>query len=912
MSDTRYWFKVFVSFAVLYIIGGFLLGYYTDWLWFGEVGYRSIFWKSILSRLALGGIAGLVFFVILFANIQIARIMAPPVLENYGRSPFRIVVAQNAKKILNILIYIVPVVLPILVGLEASSHWFAYQTFAHGASFGVLDPIFKQDVGFYVFKLGFLRYIYGWLFFALVASAIVAAFVHYADRAIEVLAGVPSFAPHVKAHLSVLLAGILLVRAWGYRLDAYNLLYSEHGFMYGAGYTDVHARLFAYKALVIVAVIAALIALVNIFRKGVTLPIAAVVILIAASILMGGVYPGIVQQFYVTSNAITRETPYMANNIEFTRKAFGLDGIVDKSFPAATNLTAQDLQTNRATINSVRLWDYRPIQSTYNQLQALGPYYDIMNVDIDRYKLGTDLRQVMLAARELSAEAIASRAGTWVNQHFQYTHGYGAVMSPVNRATTEGLPEFFVSDMPPISNVGVKITQPQIYFGEQTREYVVVNTQQEEFDYPAENAPKYTRYGGKGGVPVGGRLNRLAFAWRFGDAKLVLSNPITDKSRIMFRREIRERVQTIFPFLMYDNDPYLVIADGKLYWMWDAYTVSQDYPYSQPQQVTDTIAVNYIRNSVKVVVDAYDGTVSFYTADAKDPIIKTYERIFPGTFQPLSKMPASLAAHIRYPELMFTVQTEALRTYHMREPQVYYNKSDQWDIPNEIVETSTEEQPVEPYYVVMKLPGETDEEFVLMRPFTPHNKSNMVAWMAAKCGPDEYGKIILYQFPKDKLIYGPAQIEARINQEPSISQEVTLWNQSGSRVNRGNLLVIPVEQGLIYVKPLYLQAETSQIPELKRVVVAYGDQVAMEPTLDGALARIFGGSGASSSAPSTGSTTTAAPGTTIDLRGLIDQAVQQYDGAQNAQKSGNWAGYGDQVKSLGQTLKQLQRTQGKK
>jgi uncharacterized protein len=910
MRATRYWITVIAVFVLIYLIGGVILSYYTDWLWFGEVGYTSIFWKTLTSQLALGILAGIVFFIILYSNIWLARRLAPPVLDNYDRRHIRVTIARGAQRVQNTLIYLMPIIVPILVGLEASSHWFSYQMFVHATNFGIKDPVFHRDVGFFIFKLGFLRYVYGWLFFAVLVAGIAAAFVHYSDRAIEVLAGMPTFAPHVKAHLSVLLALLLFVRAWGYRLDAFNLLYSQHGFMYGAGYTDVHARLAAYQILAVVAVIAGIIALVNITRRGVVLPIAAVVILIAASIVLGGIYPGIVQQVYVTPNAIARETPYMRNCIEFTRKAFGLDGIDERGFPALNDLTARDIQNNRATTNSIRLWDYRPIQSTYNQLQALGPYYEIKNVDVDRYQIGPDLRQVMLAARELSADAIASRAGTWVNQHFQYTHGYGAVMSPVNKATSEGLPEFFVSDMPPVSTVDIKITRPQIYFGEDTSDYVIVNTQQPEYDYPSSTQPVYTRYAGKGGISVGSYLRRLAFAWRFGDTKLVLQNPITPQSRLMFRREIGDRVQTIFPFLMYDSDPYLVMADGKLSWIWDAYSVSERYPYSDPQPFSDVESINYIRNSVKIVIDAYDGTVRYYVADAVDPMVKTYEKIFPGTFLPMSKMPPSLRAHIRYPEFVFRVQTNALRTYHMRDPQAFYNRSDQWDIPNEIVETSTEPQPVEPYYVVMKLPEETNERFLLMRPFTPHGKDNMVAWMAAKCDPDDYGKIILYEFPKDKLIYGPAQIEARINQEPAVSQQLTLWNQGGSRVNRGNQLVIPIEKSLIYVKPLYLQSETSQIPELKRVIVAYGNQLAMEPTLDAALARIFGGAAPSAEPTAAAPTAAVAPGTPAQVRKLINQAVDEYNRAQDAQRKGDWAGYGEQQRALEQTLKQLQRAQG--
>ena len=908
MSNFRYWLTVILVFVLIYIVGGVILSYYTDWLWFGEVGYRVVFWKQIVSRVEIGLLAGIVFFLIVLSNVLLARKLAPPVLDRYDADQFRVNVARFVRRFVNLVIFGVPLVLAFFVAIEASTHWFSYQTFANATSFGAKDPIFHNDIKFYVFRLDFLRYIYGWLLFAFVVAGLAAAFVHYTDRAIEFIAGIPTFAAHVKAHLSVILAAILFVRAWGYRLDAYNLLYSPHGFMYGAGYTDVHARLVAYKILSVVAVIAGLIALVNIRRRGITLPAAAIIILIGASLLIGVVYPGIVQQVYVTPNAIPRETKFMEYNISFTRRAFNLDTIKEQPFPATTTLTAADIGNNRATINSIRLWDYRPIQSTYDQLQALGLYYEIKNVDIDRYTIHDELRQVMLAARELSADKIASKAGTWVNQRFQYTHGYGAVMSPVNRATSSGKPEFFVSDMPPISSVGIGITRPQLYYGEEAFNYVVVNSQQKEYDYST-----YTSYAGKGGIPIWSYLRRLAFALRFSDVNLMLKNPITPQSRLMFRRQIGERVQAIFPYLLYDGDPYLVISDGKLFWMWDAYTISQRYPYSEPTDIGEGFGINYIRNAVKVVIDAYEGTVDFYIADDTDPIIKTYSRIFPGAFKPLSEMPAGLNEHIRYPELIFRLQTNVLRVYHMTDAHVFYNRGDLWDIPNEIVETSSAEQPVEPYYVVMKLPEEKDEVFIIMRPFTPQNKSNMVAWMAAKCGPKDRGKTILYEFPKDKLIYGPAQIESRINQDTTISEQLTLWNQSGSRVNRGNQLVIPIEKSLIYVKPLYLQSETSEIPELKRVVVAYGEDLAMEPTLDAALARIFGG--ASAPSPEVGPPTPAAPGppgkTPAEVRRLINQAIGQYDRAKAAQQKGDWATYGEQVRALEQTLKQLQQTESR-
>ena len=911
MSKRFGWIITIVILAIL-IFGGALVRFYTDWLWFGEVGYRSVFWKVFTSQLQLGLVTGILFFIIVYSNLLLARRFAPPIPSRYRENELRIRMGRVARRGLGLLLFVGTLAASILVALAARSYWLSYEMFLHPSQFADVDPVFHRNIGFYVFQLGFLQYVYGLLFFTIVVAAIATAAIHYVDRAIEVLAGIPTFAPHVKAHLSLLLAAALFVKAWGYKLATYNLLYTQSSFMYGAGYADVHARLLALKVLFVVAIVAGVLALVNIYRRGVALPAAALLILIGTSLVMGAIYPSFVEQVYVKPNQVALETPFMKRNIKFTRDAFNLGEIQELSFPALTNLTAQDIENNRATINSIRLWDYRPLQSTFTQLQALWQYYEIPNVDVDRYTINGEIRQVSLAARELSP-GVASRAGTWVNEHFQYTHGYGAVMSPVNRATSEGLPEFFVEDIPPTSTVGIDITRPQIYFGEEGPSYVVVNSQTQEFDYPSEPQPVYTRYAGKGGVPVGNYWRRLAFSWRFGDVNLMLKNPITANSRLMFRRQIGERIRTIFPFIYYDSDPYLVISDGRLRWMWDAYTISRRYPYSQPYPIAEGVQVNYIRNALKIVIDAYSGAVDYYVADPTDPMIQTYGKIFPGVFKPMDQMPAGLRVHIRYPELLFTTQTDVLRVYHMTEPEVFYIKGDLWDIPNEIVGTASEEQPIEAYYVVMKLPQDTNESYLLMRPFTPHNKNNMVAWMAAKCGPQDYGKIVLYEFPKDKLIYGPSQIESRVNQDPTISSQLTLWNQAGSRVNRGNLLVIPIEKSLIYVEPLYLQAETSKIPELTRVIVAYGNQVTMEPTLDAALTSIFGGGAAPSAAPPRAPiVVTPGQAPTPQVQALVNQAAQELQKAEQLQRQGDWAGYGAQLNKLNQTLKQLQQASQKR
>lgn len=905
--NRRFWPTVGIIALLLLVFGSSIARFYTDWLWFGEVGYRSVFWTSIYTKLGLGVLAGVVFFIILFTNLWLARRLAPPVLQQYHSNVIRARVGRIAKTGLTFLIFASALGASVLVGMEASSHWVSYQMYTNASQFPGTDPIFHKNIGFYVFQLGFLRYLYGWLMFTIVVTALATAAVHYLDRAIEVLAGMPTFAPHVKAHLSLLFAAALLVKAWGYRLDAYNLVYSTNGVVFGAGYTDIHARLPALNILSVLAVIAAVLALVNIYRRGVTLPVAALVILVGGSFILGVLYPAGVQFAKVKPDEIRLESKFIKYDIEATRRAFDIDRIELRDFPARTNLTAADIKANRATINSIRLWDYRPLNRTYGQLQELWQAYDIANVDVDRYTINGELRQVTLAARELSTEQLGRvTEPTWQNQRLQFTHGYGAVMSPVNRVAGEGLPDFFLSGIPPKSPVGIQIERPQIYYGENASTYVIANTRQAEFDYPHAGDPKYTNYAGKGGIVLDSYIKKLAFSTRFSDVNMILPNPMTDKSRMMFRRQITERVQTIFPFLVYDPDPYLVISEGRMFWMMDAYTISNRYPYSQPHGIGNA-QVNYMRNAVKVVIDAYDGAVSFYSADDADPLLKTYARIFPGVFRPLADMPEDLRQHIRYPELMFRVQSTALLTYHMQDPREFYAKNDRWDIPNEITETGGEEMPVEPYYVVMKLPGEQREEYLMMTPFTPANKDNMVAWMAARCGPENYGNIILYQFPKEGWISGPAQIESRINQDPVISQQLSLWNQHGSQVNRGNLLVIPIEESLIYVEPLYLESRTSKIPELKRVIVAYGDRIAMEETLDKSLARIFGEGTASEPEPPRPAVSGEKPAApeTPDVRRLAEQAYAEYERAQELQRSGDWAGYGEQMNKLSNTLSRL-------
>jgi uncharacterized protein len=705
--------------------------------------------------------------------------------------------------------------------------------------------------------------------------------------------------PGVKAHLSALGAIFLLIYAWNYQLDIWNLVYSTRGVVYGASYTDVHAQWPAYSILIWITVIAAAILLLNVAVRATKFLAVTAAVWLVVTVLVSQVYPGFIQSFQVKPNESTKEAPYIKYNIDMTRLAYGLDTIQEEKFEDKGSPTVADLNSNADTVANIRLWDYRPLLATYDQLQSIRPYYDFRDVDIDRYTISGRYRQVMLSARELSQSKLPALAQTWINQKLVYTHGYGVTMSPVTDIAPDGSPNFIVKNIPPLGDV--PISQGAIYFGEQMDGYVIVKTRIAEFDYPMGDQNVSARYEGADGVGVGSLFNRVLFALHFGDANFLLSSAIQGDSRLLMHRSIQERIRLLAPFLQLDEDPYIVVADGKLYWMQDAYTTSDRYPFSQPHPA----GFNYIRNSVKVVVDAYNGTTTFYVTDENEPLIRSWQGIFPTLLTPISQMPQSLRVHIRYPEDIFRTQAEMLLTYHMQDPQVFYNKEDQWAMPREIY--GEKEQLMEPYYAIMRLPDGQGEEFILLLPFTPNNKQNMVAWLGAKSDGEDYGKRVLYQMPKDKLVYGPQQVEARISQDTDISAQLTLWNQSGSKVTRGNLLIIPIDQSFIYVEPLYILAEQGQIPQLKRVIVSTATNVAMDETLPLALQRLFASRGFTTTGtqPSTATPAAGTQVTSTDVGALVLLASQQYQQAQDALKAGDWAKYGEAQKALEQTLKRL-------
>jgi uncharacterized membrane protein (UPF0182 family) len=893
------------------IVLGLTSSFLVDWAWFSAVGYLGVFWTI------LGGKAALFFAVfaasafLLWVNGFLAHRFArrrghvrrvdfeqisrgvqtlPDLLGLMGqRLPWRPLIAGVA------------LVLGILIAAGEVGNWGVLLRYVYQVPYGLSDPQYGKDISFYLFSLPAYVALKNWLLLMLVLSFLMAGAVYWVHGDIEFDEQRRSISPAAIAHGSALLGFFFVVKAWSYGLDRYQLLYGDNGVVVGASYTDTHVALPVLWLLVGLSIIAALACWANLRVRTWKLPVAGVVLVFGSSLVLAIALPALFQVVFVKPNELQLEKPYIQRNIDLTQQAYNLHQISVKPFPVEQNLTFQTLQANQATIDNIRLWDWQPLMDTYAQLQEIRTYYKFHDVDVDRYHLDGAYQGVTLSARELQPALLPANAQTWVNSHVLFTHGNGAVMSPLARKTAEGLPVFYLQDIPPVATGGPPIDEPRIYFGEETDTYVIVKGSTPEFDYPKGADNVYATYAGSGGVSVGGFARRALFAWYFKDPNLLLTSYITGDSRIMFRRNIQDRVRTIAPFLILDHDPYLVISEGRLFWMQDAYTTSRYFPYAQTPPSLD---LNYIRNAVKVVIDAYNGTADFYLADTADPIAATYERIFPGLFKPLAAMPQDLQKHIRYPEDLFFIQAQIYRTYHMNSAEVFYNREDLWQFPRQ--PTGGNEATMAPYYIIVRLPGEAQAEFLQMLPMVPSQRQNMIAWLAARSDQPDYGKLIVYEFPKEKLVYGPFQIEALINQNTEISQQLSLWNQMGSRVIRGNLLVIPIENSILYVSPLYLRAETGQLPELKRVIAAYGDRVVMDETLAGALAALFKGPAPaappSASAPSGASAKTALTGPEADR---AREALTHYNDAMQQLKSGNWAGFGKELDALKPLLEEL-------
>lgn len=889
--------RVFLALAgvfALFILLDIAKGFYSEWLWFSSLGYGSVYTTILQTRVLLFFSAAIIFFCVFFGNVMLAARLAPKIREHFW--PLPTIILGTA-------------LLSLIFGMLSQINWQVFLRFFNGQPFGITDPVFHREVGFYVFSLPFYNVVRDWLLSTLIITLLGSAGVYIFSYVVQRLKF--DLARPVLAHAGALVIAIMGLFAWGYWLGIWELVFSERGAFFGAGYADMHANLPAQWILFGIVLICIIAIVFSVWRRNFRWPLYALGGWILASIIVGGIFPALIQRFVVLPNELVREKTYIEYNIQSTRDAFALNRIEEQSFPAEKTPSPQDVANNDATISNIRLWDHRPLKDTYNQIQSIRLYYDFHDVDVDRYVIDGKYRQVMLSARELSAEKFAEQAQTWVNRQLQFTHGYGLALSPVTEVSAEGLPELLVKDIPPVGKFDIE--RPQIYFGEKTDNYVIVNTTTQEFDYPMGEENVYGHYQGKGGVPIGSFINQLVYAWQFSDVNILISDELTSESKVLYYRNIRERVNHIAPFLELDSDPYLVMIDGRLVWIQDAYTVTNRYPYSEPLGGK----INYIRNSVKAVIDAYDGSVTFYIADTEDALIRTYQAIFPGLFVPAEQMPDSLRVHLRYPEGMFNIQAAVYQSYHMRDARVFYNKEDLWAVPNEVYAGT--EQAVEPYYIIMRLPGEEKEEFLLMLPFTPVNKNNTIGWLAARCDGDNYGKLIAYYFPKERLVYGPSQIENRIQQDTVITEQLALWGRGGSRVIRGNLLMIPLGSSNLYVEPIFLQAEAGGLPELKRVIVAAGENIAMEETLEESIAAIFGRAAPPGKATAVVTTPTSPADSTVkpsvpaepsitknaEIANLIEQAQLHYNTAQKYLKENNWAGYGNELNALKSVLDRL-------
>ena len=901
-------FIIIVVLALLFLGGPSLVRFYTDFLWFGEVGYQDVFLTIVRSQASLFTITFVVAVLWLVFNLRLAlgsmREGRPIFTTQQG-----IEVALPGRQQLRTIASAIAMVLAGLIGLYASSQWETWVMWQKAVPFGQQDPILGYDIGFYLFTIPFLQLVRG-IAQTLVIMAALGAGAIYALSGM-VLTGPSSFlsmTPNVRRHIALLGAVFFLLVAGGAWLGRFELLVHPAGIIYGASYADVHARLPIAVVLSVVSMLGAVLAVVHgLTRRNWPIPVAIALYLLVS--LGGEAYATLLQRFVVTPNEQARESPFIRNNIDATRQAFALDRVGERGLTGDAVLTRNDIASNATTLQNVRLWDHQPLLDTFGQLQEIRTYYDFVSVDNDRYVINGRPQQVMLSARELNSNSLPNR--TWVNERLTFTHGYGLTLGPVNQVTSEGLPVLYVRNLPTETMPELPIAEPSLYFGELSNDYVIVRTRTREFHYPRGDENVFTQYSGNGGLALESLGRRIMFALRFGAYQIAFNDDITGESRILFHRNIAERVQEIAPFLTFDRDPYLVLADGHLYWMYDAYTTSSRYPYSTPAG-----SVNYIRNSVKIVIDAYNGTTTFYAADPKDPVLATYATVFSGMFKPLTSMPAALRSHIRYPEDLFALQASVFATYHMTEPAVFYNREDQWEVPT-IDDSGDARAAMQPYYTIMRLPGESDAEFIQMLPFTPRRKDNLAAWLVARSDAEHYGEVRVFEFPKQKVVFGPRQVVARINQDQMISPQITLWNQQGSQVTWGTLMVIPIEESLVYVRPLYLRGAGGRIPELTRVVVVYQDQIVMEQTLEAALARLFGGGAPPRVPPSTTTSTSAqptAPAATAavpaiaaspQIAALAEEAQTHYQRAIDAQRAGDWAKYGDEIRALGQTLDRM-------
>jgi len=942
-KQARLFRLVIVIIVILIGLGMLVSSLYSGWLWFQNLQFSSVFLTMVISKILIGLIAALFFLLAVGINYYVARLYVKkthPV--SGGAGGISVEGLPFSERGVRWAIGAFLIIIALMIGSAASTKWIMILRYFHPKSFGISDPIFGRDVAFYVFSLPFYLFLKNWIMGFIVFSGVVAILAYKAgnlitmemgtiqaqDQKVQLPTKVRIDSP-VRKHLSILGMIIAALLIWGYWLKAYLLMYSTGGPAFGASYTDIHVQLAAYRIFMVVLGAFAICLAINMVRHRRAFLLVGLAGTLGVMVVAGSIIPFLVQKIVVKPNELDVERRFIAYNIENTSRAYNLDRIQEKDFIINENLTMADIVENRLTIENIRIWDERPLKETYDQLQSIRLYYDFSGIDVDRYFLDGQYRQVTLSAREISVDQLPLQARTWVNRHLKFTHGYGLALSPVNQVTQEGLPNLLIKDLPPvIVTRGIEVKRPEIYYGEKTKNYVIVRTKEKEFDYPKGDSNVYTTYQGDGGVPINSFLRRLLFAITFRSTDILFTGYLTPQSRIMFYRIIDKRVKKIAPFLRFDRDPYLVIADGHIFWMLDGYTTTSMYPYSSRMSEKFGLEINYIRNSVKAIVNAYTGKVGFYVIDEADPIIQSFMEIFPDLFRPFDEMPESLKSHIRYPRDLFDIQAAMYRSYHMHDVQVFYNKEDLWQVPNELYADT--QQKMEPYYIIIKPPGEKREEFLLMLPFTPSKKANMIAWLAARSDMPNYGDLLVYKLPKDKLIFGPMQVEARVDQQTDISRELTLWGQKGSRVIRGNLLAIPIEESFLFVEPVYLQASQElkpeveptgkmarkpsmrrpeqptrsiALPELKRVIVAYGNEVVMKKDLDSSLAAIFG----EMELPRV---TMPMPGERVEKGSIQDLAISvldQYKMTQKYLKAGDWVEYGQALDKMESMLEELAR-----
>ena len=838
------WAGVILSLLLIFLFLSFVRSIYTDILWYEGLGYKSVLLKILTTRLWLF-LIGTCLFAILMGSSLFSILRT-------NRGNYKLEVSSDVNLLLRRLVFwgsvASTILLAVIFGSIISNHWEIFLKFFNSVSFGTLDPIYHKDISFYVFSMPVLHFVQGWLLGLAIVILLTTFLLHFINCNLR---GIPiNFGTATTIQLSLIGSIVMALFAWGHWLDRWGLLLSEHGAVFGAAYTDIHARQPALTALVIIAIITGLIILANIYFRNIRLLVGGVILWVAVSVLGGNIVPISVQQFSVNPNEFAKESPFIQNAITFTRSAYALDSIKEDFFPTDEVLTQEVISENLQTINNIRLWDPRPLSDVYRQIQLIRPYYDFKEADVDRYMIDGRKRQVLLSTREVAPEKLEQESQTWVNTKLFYTHGIGISMSPVTDFTPEGRPMFFAKDIPidgviPIQSYDstgepeILVSNPRIYYGENTKDYVLVNTNTDELDFQTgEGTLVRTKYAGSGGVQLNSIIKRIAYAWQFADINILISGELTGESLIQYHRHVQDRIRKLVPFLVLDSDPYVVATNDVLYWMQDLYTTSDQYPYSEPYD--SNVATNYIRNSVKATLDAYEGSIRFYIWDDKDPVIRTYSKMFPGVFLPKEDMPEDLQTHVRYPQDLFSIQAEKNMKFHMKDVQNFYNNEDLWATPNEKFGQSDTVQPVEPYYAIMKLPGETEEEFVLLFPYTPNQRQNLIGWLAARSDGENYGKLVAFNFPKDRQIDGPEQVEARIDNDQDISAWFTLRCTEAAACIRGNLLVIPVGDSLLYAEPVYIQAEGVRFPELKRVILATGEKVVMEDSLEKALKTLTG------------------------------------------------------------------------